>query len=219
VSRDPSRSAHERLGEELVAAAVRQQEQRTSRSRRHRRGRAVLSIAVAAVLGAGAVAGAARLIATGEPLPDRTAPDVRNRPAAGAPVLVAQVWDQGRGTSWGVGLYTSSSGEDCAIAGAVRGTELGRIEEGRFRGYEDDYTGVCAALNDDLPVSVDLLRAPGSPPRTIVFGRVRPGERFVQVTHAGRTDRVEVVEGAFVALFDGADLTYADVVVKPGAKP
>jgi hypothetical protein len=213
MSGDPSRSAHERLGEELVAAAVRQHEERGARSRGRRRRRAVVSIALAAVLGAGAVAGAARLIATGEPLPDRTVPGARNQPA-GAPVLVAQVWDAERKTSWGVGLDTSAEGEDCALAGAVRGRELGRIEDGAFRRYEGDFSGACAALDRALPISYDVLQARGSPPRTILFGRTLPGARTVLVTHAGETQPVPVARGGFLALFDGA-LTVADVRVEP----
>jgi hypothetical protein len=213
---DPDRSARERLGEELVAAAVRQHEERASRSRGRRRRRAVLSIAAATILGAGAVAGAARLIATGEPLPDRTVPGARNQPAD-APVLVAQVWDAERRTAWGVGLYTSDEGEDCALAGAVRGQQLGRIEGGVFRRYEGDYTGACAALDRALPISFDVLQVPGSPRRTILFGRTLPTARSVQVTHAGVTRTVRVARGGFLALFDGA-LTVADVQVAPSSR-
>ncbi|MBE2316555.1 hypothetical protein DVA67_011250 [Solirubrobacter sp. CPCC 204708] len=208
---DPARRAHEQLGEELVAAAVRLHgEERAVRARRRRRRRGIAALAVTAVLGAGAVAGAARLIGVGEPLNDPSPAVPRYQPDGG-PTLVAQQFDRERNVAWGVGVYTGKDGLECSIAGAVRGTQLGRIEGNAFRPYVGDYAGSCGDLSQQK-LTIDILRSQG---RSIVFGRVRPGTRVVVAEHDGDRRRAEPgAGGGYLFIFDG-ELAFDDVDVRP----
>src|SRR4051812_7927141 len=89
-----------------------------SRPRRRRRRRRATGLLVAALLGGAAVAGAADLISTGDPVPDRTSRGERYRSGHAAGFdLVAKARDPAGQTAWGVGIYTAGNGDACAIAG------------------------------------------------------------------------------------------------------
>lgn len=211
---DPSRAAQRELGEQLSAAAVRRHAEQRARTRRRRR--IGLPVIVATLLGVATVAGAARLITTGEPLLDQRSTGTQYRPVAGAPVLDSQARDAERNVTWGVGVYKGENGQACAIAGEVVGRALGRIEGGVFHPYERDFAGACGDLGK-LSTFSDLLRVPGAHPRTIVYGRVRAGQEVVSVTHEGRTQPAKVGRGGgFLFVFEGR-LDFADVQVRAGA--
>jgi hypothetical protein len=198
---DPPRSARDQLLDQLMAAARREEaSERPPRRRRRRRG---LALVIALGLGAAAAAGAAELISTGAPVGNRSLSDPRFQPApAGAPELVAKAPDPRTGTTWGVGVYTSAAGRDCAVAGEVRGLTLGVVRDGRFHAYVRGTSGACAS-DDKLPLTFDRLTPPG-PPRTIVYGRTRRPDRTVVVEVDGKTYSTRPARGgAFLFVFDG----------------
>jgi hypothetical protein len=201
---DPRPPAKEQLREQLMAAARREEalEREAVRPRRWRRRSIGLSVAL--VLAAGAAAGAAELISTGEPVSDTTATEPKYQPLVpGAPQAVAKAPDPNGGTGWGVGIYTSNNGEDCAIAGQVRGVSLGLIRDGRFLPYKADSTGTCGQLSK-LPILIDRLVIEGSKPRTVVYGRVRDPGRFVLADSDGTTHQARPARGgAFLFVFNG----------------
>jgi hypothetical protein len=92
-------------------------------------------------------------------------------------------------------IYSARNGQRCALAGVVRGAQLGRIEGGEFRPFTSDRTGACRAGTKgfhDLSVLGD---------RTLVYGRAAPSTRFVRVDGTDR--RVAVGPGgAFLLVFD-----------------
>jgi hypothetical protein len=201
------RSARDELLEEIMAAARREEAMERGaattgrRGRRHRR--RVVGVIVALGLGAAAVAGAADLISTGDPVPDTSFHSPRYAPPPkGAPELVAKAHDPQTNTTWGVGVFTSEDGLDCAVAGQVRGLSLGLIRDGRFHPYERGTTGTCGHKN--LALMHDRLTIGGSRPRTIVFGRTRNTDRYVVVESGGKSRSVRPARGgAFLFVFDG----------------
>jgi hypothetical protein len=201
---DPSPSAKEQLRAQLMEAGRREEalERRAARPR-HRRRRAV-GLSVALVLAAGAAAGAADLISTGEPLPDSTFTGNNYKPLVpGAPQLVAKAADPEGDAGWGVGIYTAANGDDCAIAGQVRGVSLGLVRDGRFLPYTSDSTGACGDLGQ-LAIMIDKQSIGGARPRTIVYGRTRDPNRFVLAEANGKTYRTRPARGgAFLFVFAG----------------
>jgi hypothetical protein len=199
----PRRTASEQLLDQLMEAA-RRDEALHGPPRRARRRRRALGLLAAVLLGGAAAAGAAELISTGEPVRDRSASSPRYEPPAGrGPELVTKAPDSAGGAAWGVAVYTSGSGEDCALAGQVRGVELGVIRAGRFHPYARGTTGTCADLSR-VRVMHDRLTITGAAPRTVVFGRTSKPERTVVVDVDGRTYSARPARGgAFVFVFDG----------------
>jgi hypothetical protein len=198
------RPARDRLGHELLAAAVRQHELRERGTRRRRRRNRGIVALLAVVLGTSAVAGASRLIGVGEPVKDRRDAGHDYRPGPNAPDLVAKVTDPAGERSWGVGIYTGVNGADCVTAGAVRGIALGLLENGRFRPYPRTYAGACGDMKR-LKLMTELLVAESPQgPRTLAFGRVREPGQTVIAEHDGREFRAQSARGGgFLFVFEG----------------
>jgi hypothetical protein len=206
----PQRSAKEELREQLMLAARRDvaQERQAQQPRRRRRRRAT-GVIVAVLLGGAAAAGAADLISSGDPVPDTTSSGKQYK-APGEPDLVAKAADPERGTVWGVGIYTASNGQQCAIAGQVRGVSLGLIRDGVFRKYETGSSGACVDLKK-TPMLLDRLVIGGPEPRTIVFGRTRGTDRTVIAQSDGKVHSTDPARGGgFLFVFKGR-VTFADV--------
>jgi hypothetical protein len=198
-------TAKERLLEQLMIAAREQDRelQAAQRPRRRRRRRALVAV-VAVGLGAAAAAGAADLISTGEPVPDRTPPGPPSAPPAdrGAD-LVAKAPDPDGQASWGVGVYTSATGRPCVMAGQVRGLSLGLMRDGRFHPYAKGTSGICLD-SDRRAMVLDRLTIRGPQPRTVVFGLVRDRKGRVTATLGTRTTPVPLARGgAFLLVYSG----------------
>jgi hypothetical protein len=198
------RSAKEELLEQLMVAAREQDRQLQAARRPRRRRRRGLGVVVAIGLGAAAAAGAADLISTGEPLPDRTLRGPRNEPPAGQGLqLVARAADPTGKTTWGVGVHTSGAGEACVMAGQVRGQSLGLIRDGRFRPYEPGTSGICEGATP-MPLVYDRLTIRGAQPRTVVFGLTHDDRRFVTAMLGNRSYTARPAPGgAFLFVFSG----------------
>jgi hypothetical protein len=172
---DQRRAAQNSVRDQLREAARRElghaDPTRDRRRRRRWRGAGVLA---AALLGATVAASATDLISVGAPLPDRSSNQPRFAPQGGSGLgrLVVKAPDPEAGLAWGVAIYTSNDGQDCAIAGQVRGVSLGRVRDGLFRPYAKGTTGACGRLAR-LPIWIDSLRIEGGRPRTIFYGRAR----------------------------------------------
>ena len=120
-------SALDELREGLREAARRDIEaQRVRSRRRHRRATGAV---VLALLGGAAVAGATDLLSVGEPLPDPVGKTTVYRAANGERIQIAVQAESGGALPFAVGTYDAVNGERCALAGYIRGTELGAISE------------------------------------------------------------------------------------------
>ena len=182
---DPSRVAQDSLRDQLRDAARRELAVIPRRRRSKRRWRGA-GLVVVALLGVSVAAGATDLISVGTPLPDRSMNAPRYAPGGGGQVeLVIKASDPDAALGWGAGIYTSKDGQDCVLAGQVRGVSLGRERDGRFRPYEKGTTGACGHL-DRLPILIDALTVRGPQPRTIVYGRARPTTRSVSLNDDGK---------------------------------
>ena len=169
--------------------------------RRRRRRRRVLAVAVAMVLLAAAVAGAARLIAVGEPVNDtRQGGELAPREPGR---IVVRASDPDGGPPWAGRAYTSRDGRACILVGRQRGFTLGVIRGGTFHAYPPDARGVCGDLaHTGLLQSAVTFTEPQL--RTAVFGRTKPGVRIVRVAGPGRPRDVRIgPAGAFLLLYDG----------------
>jgi hypothetical protein len=117
------------------------------------------------------------------------------RPAGATHLQIALKARSGRELPFGVVIYTARNGDRCALAGFIRGAQLGRLQGGTFRPYASDRTGSCRAgtrLVQDLSVQGD---------RTLLYGRAAPGTRTVRVE--GTTQSAAVGPGgAFLFVFD-----------------
>jgi hypothetical protein len=213
---DPQRSARDELREQLLQAARRDDARQAAASpARRRRSRRSLGIVVALAFGAAAAAGAADLISTGDPLPDSSYSGAPYQPSrTGAPALDAKAPDPAGGHGWGVGTYTADNGESCAIAGQVRGLEIGEVgSDGKFHPYERGSTGSCGDFKD-LNLFYGVRHYNGV---TIVFGRTSEPNRFVTARNDGKTIRATPGRGgAFLWVFKG-NLLPGDVPVELSA--
>jgi hypothetical protein len=195
-----SRAVQDAIRDQLVAAAL------AERPRRRRR-TAFAVAAGAALLGATAMAQATGVLAVGKPIQtlmpgaDRERLSRYRAPQGATLSVTAQ--DPHYRHAWGVGVYTSAEGKDCAIAGHVLGTRLGRERDGRFHPYGRDVTGTCGDL-DQLGQMHDLLMIDGPSPRTVVYGRTtKPG--LVEFRYRGHRKAAQPgYGGAFLLVFDGA---------------
>lgn len=195
----------EQFRDELQAAIDREKAQHAAeRSWRHRlRGRPLTVTVAALVLGAGAAATASQLISVGDPVdaPIRQAP--RYTPGDRLPVLAVTAPDAEVGHPWGVAVYDSPAGENCALAGQTRGQRLGVIQDDTFRPYPPRASGPCRKLTATTFVS-QRQRFASDPPRTLLFGRAGPAAQRVRATVEGRVTTVDVgTGGAFLFVFDG----------------
>jgi hypothetical protein len=192
--------ALQELGRRLHAAARRDM---PVPAPRRGRGRRALVFAVAALLLVAGAAGAARLIAVGEPVEDR-----RDLPKDHAPVgagrIVVQAPDPSGGLHWAARVYTSKAGQDCILAGQRRGSSLGITRGGVFRPFAGNTRGICGRL-DRVRLFANAATFSLPAQRTLIFGRTRPGIRAVRVTGAGAPQSVRVAqEGAFLLVFEGS---------------
>jgi hypothetical protein len=189
-----SRSAQDAVREQLVAVAV------GERPRRRRRTTVAIAL-VAVLLGATAVAEATRLLAVGEPIetlvPAEEAESFARYRAPHGIIVVVTAPDPDHRYDWGVGVYTTAAGKDCAIAGHVLGTRLGRERDGRFHPYGPKVTGACGDL-DRLPQLLDQLTIGGPHPRTLLFGRTKRAE--LAFMHRGERRSARAGRGGAILL-------------------
>jgi len=195
-----NRRAQNAVRDQLVDAVL------AERPRRRRRTTVGIAV-IAALLRATAVAEAAGLLASGEPIEtllprDESARIERYRAPNGTRVVISAA-DPDYRFGWGVGIYTTAKGEECAIAGQVLGGTLGRERERRFHRYGPRVIGSCGKL-DRLPLMSDSMRVAGPHPRTLFYGRV--GKRGKQPVFSYRGERITPrvgPGGAFLMVFDG----------------
>lgn len=200
----PRRSASEQLLDQLMEAARRDEALARPPQRSRRGRRRAIGLLAAVLLGGAAAAGAAELISTGEPVPNGTIRNPRYDPAAkDSPAIVTKASDPTGAAPWGVGIYTSNEGQACAVAGQIRGVQLGVIRNGTFHPFERGTSGACADLSR-LPLFSDRMFVRGAQPRTILYGRTSRPEREVTVSLNGKTFSARPARGgAFVFVFDG----------------
>lgn len=203
MSHDPDMlPALRSLGDQLAEAGHREPE--PSRWRRSTKRRRMTYVAVAGVLAAAGAAGAASLISVGEPIDE--AKDVPGGlaplPQAGA--IAVQADDPAGGLPWGVRVYESRSGSDCAVPGRLRGNELGFVQSGRFRPLAGDATGSCGDL-DTRPFFVATEASKETPVHTLVYGRARIGVRQIQLAGPdGMRSAKPGRAGAFLFVYRGS---------------
>jgi hypothetical protein len=186
------------VGDQLHEAARREL---APAQRRRQRRRRILVIAVGLLLLAAAVAGAARLIAVGEPVNDTRQGDELAPREPGQ--IVVRASDPDGGLPWAARAYTSRDGRECIIVGRQRGFSLGVIKDGAFHAFPPDARGVCGELAQTgrLQSAVTFTEPQV---RTVVFGRTKAGTTAVRVEGPGRPRDVRVgPAGAFLLLYDG----------------
>lgn len=193
------------LERELTDAAHRQHEQAsTPRRKRRKRWR----IGVLAGVGALAVAGGAtatNLISLGSPDDDPSKIPASLRPAeplTGRPITLTAP-DADASGKWGAVAYTNRAGAPCVLAGWVRGSSLGVVEDGRFRPYTSLRSGLCGSDGPDS-VSLSTLNVTEPKSRTLVFGRAAETIDAVELNDGAKTHRVPTgSDGAYLAVLDG----------------
>ena len=195
------------VGDQLHEAARREL---APMQRRRRRRRRVLAIAVGLLLLDAAVAGAARLIAVGEPVDDTRQGEGLGPRSPGQ--IVVRASDPDGGLPWAGRAYTNRDGRECILVGRQRGFSLGVIRDDTFHAYRPDARGVWGDLaHTGLLQSAVTFTEPQV--RTVVFGRTKPGATSVRVEGPGRPHDVRVgPAGAFLLLYDGR------VAANPGAR-
>jgi hypothetical protein len=182
------------LRDDLREAARRDIAARAPRRRRRR----ALFAALGVLLGGAAVAGAADLISTGEPVAGVYRQPGRYQPANGLQIAV-KAHDEP--LAWGVTVYKSRDGQTCALAGRVRGVTLGELRGGTFHPYARGRAGVCGRLDGKAGHFQDTLSGAD---RTVVYGRVRPGvPRMVAIAGGKRYTARTGKGGAFMFVFKG----------------
>src|SRR3954454_5741391 len=175
-------SALHELGENLREAAQRDIDAKRRRRRRRRRATGLIGLAL---IGGTAAAGAADLISVGEPATDERAgdPGYKSPPNTLRPTIVARA-DVGERLPFGLGLYKAANGQQCLIAGSLRGGyTLGRVEGTTFRPYPRDTPGSCVRPGGKLYDAV-IYRD-----HTVLFGIVPPAYRGIEVTVDGKSQR------------------------------
>jgi hypothetical protein len=185
------------LRESLREAAARDIAARKPR-RRRRRG---IAIFAAVLLGGAAAAGAADLISSGKPVNNENAAGARYN-SSGQLQIAVKAHDTP--LPWGVQIYTSTGGENCALVGRIRGFQLGRLDaDGKtFHPYEEGHQGGCGDPNSKLGYWRDQARAPD---RSVFYGRAKPGVKRVIFEVDGKRVPVETgLGGAFVIVFRGS---------------
>jgi hypothetical protein len=106
--------------------------------------------------------------------------------------------------SWGVQIYTSTGGKNCALVGRIRGSQLGRLDaDGKtFHPYKEGQQGGCGVPNTKLGYWRDQAKAPG---RMAFYGRAKPGVKRVIFEVDGKRVPAETgLGGAFVIVLRGS---------------
>lgn len=207
--------ALERLEQELYRAAVREMGSQLVVARRKRHIRRLVVASTVALVALAAVAGAASLISVGEPLTDVKDLPRELAPGPGRGVVAVTAPDPQARLPWAVRVYTSRSGESCAVAGQLRARTLGVVRDGVFRAYRDDERGVCADL-DPSPI-VFGTRYFSSPSRTLVYGRAAPDIDRLRVQGPDGPKAVSpAAGGTFLLVYEGR-VPLQEVAVSPVA--
>lgn len=184
------------LREQFRAAAAR--EMATPAAHRTRRRRRVIAVALAAIGATGGIAVATQLISVGSPRPDPQKGS-RYRVPAGSGTIAITAPDRERSLPWGVLVYRSSTGENCAAVGHVRAGQLGELRNGSFRPSTDRSGGACRKPGR-APFVVDVRYLDG---RSLVFGRARDDVESMRANYRGRTRQAKTgAGGAFLFVFD-----------------
>ncbi|MCW2989708.1 MAG: hypothetical protein JWM73_302, partial [Solirubrobacterales bacterium] len=154
----------------------------------------------------------AALLDIGEPIKDVPGKGARYVPAPGTTaraVLTAQ--DPVTNERWGVATYHAAGGQQCIVAGQLRGQTLGLVSNGTFRPYTPQTSGPCGDLRHGKPTS-DARYFPPPADRTVIYGLIRA--RTVQFRVRGRWFPAHVGHGgAYMLLFQGR-LAGADVDIR-----
>ncbi len=186
-------TALEELRENLREAAQRDID--ANRVRNRRRHRRTTGLVVLALLGGAAAASATDLISVGTPIGRQPQQSLAYAPAGATHLQVALTAKSGAELPYGVVTYTARNGDRCAIPGFIRGTQIGLIENGKFRPYASDRGGACRGGNllfqDGITIGEHRL----------VFGRAKPTTRRISVP--GLVSDVAVGKGgAFLFVLD-----------------
>jgi hypothetical protein len=189
MSRDELPPVLRDLGDQLREAAARdiEVERRVSQRLRSGRWRRRLFVALAALVSAGGIAVAQRLLDHSGPDHPRDRIQRPDRPAADPGVIVSSaVPDPGIGPPWALRVFTNTEGMECVALGRLRNGALGTYDETRtFRKLPAFVPGTCERL-DRAGLLVLVQRRAWPDSRTIVYGLARDGHR-VRVTIGGVT--------------------------------
>ena len=196
-------SALDELREGLREAASRDVEANRTRSRR-RRWQAT-GLLVLALLGGGAAATATDLISVGEPVPDALPQGAKYRPAAGERRQITVTTSAGAELPFGVAVYDATNGDRCALAGMIRGVQIGKLSGNEVRPYPADRPGACRGGGR---MFLDWVTVGG---RALLYGRASTGTRAVRLRQLGKEFRVGP-DGAFLFVFDTPGRFYVDEV-------
>ncbi len=189
MSRDDLPPVLRDLGDQLREAAARdiEVERRVAQRLRTGRWRRRLFVAVVALVSAGGIAVAQRLLDHSGPDQPRDRIQRRDRPAPDPGVVLSSATrDPGRGPPWALRVFTNAQGLECVALGRLRNGALGTYDESRtFRRLPAVVPGTCEDLDRvDLLVTVRQRSQPEA--RTIVYGLSR-GRDPVRVTIGGKT--------------------------------
>lgn len=201
------RDAFEAVGRADAASLRRRARRRRTRN---------ATFAAVGVLGLGGVAVGSDLISVGEPEPSPQFATDRSQPA-GDPRIVLRAGDDP--LDWGVQPYRANDGKSCALAGQIRGTQLGLVRDGVFRPYGPDRQGPCR----EIPRYLATLSPLDHDGRTVLYGRIAPRVRSVAVIEADgtRTEHPAGPRGTFLFVFSGPlelgsyDVEYLDASGRP----
>jgi hypothetical protein len=199
--------ALDELRENLREAAQRDVAAAAPRLRRRRRRRAGGVLAVA-LLGVAAAAGAGELISAGEPVQDDRAVSAAYFPDGSRIQIDGRAADPDRRETWVVGVYRARNGQKCAIAGQLRGAQMGTITNGVFHAYGSSFAGTCGK-----PGTLDLLRRRSD--RTVVYGFTRPGTRVTATYDGPPALTTAGPHGAWLFVYEGR-LSPTDVRIEYG---
>ena len=178
-------------------------------ARAPKRWRRFLTVGVVGLLlGGAAAAGAADLISAGEPLKSPYKQAERYNPQSALQIAVKASDDP---LPWGVAIYDGRHGQKCALAGQVRGAQLGLMSGGKFHPYGPDHPAACGKPDKvGAGFFTDLLGT--YPGRTIVYGRAKPGVKALYVVADGeRFKALTGSGGAFVLVFKGERVRLSDI--------
>lgn len=190
----------EDLREQFRAAAIRDAERSTlgRKLKRHRRGLAILAVAL---VGSTGLAAAVDLISVGTKRPGNPESARRFGLPDGRGIIAVTAPDPGRPVPWAVVVYRSDAGKQCAIAGQLRASDLGEVRDGTFHPFLDDSGAACGDLAENR-FFADFRRLDG---RLIVFGRANARIASIEARYGSGMRRRARVEsgGAFLFVFDG----------------
>ncbi|HEX6021537.1 MAG TPA: hypothetical protein VFZ00_06040 [Solirubrobacter sp.] len=164
-------SAITELREQLREAARREIELERARARRRRRRGAGFLAAV--LLGGAAAATATELISVGTPVPEQRTELAPYR-ATSDGIDLTLTAESGQKYPFGAAIYTAENGKRCIIAGQLRGSQLGIVQNGTFRPFPSRPIDHCGG-NGTFVSSRDF----GD--KTIVYGRAATGARAVRI--------------------------------------